>query len=132
MVENLERLTLSLTLSLDAGPDADDESRAELTQSLRRQLLASDVGRIQVVRSGVAPRGAKGDPVSLSTVAITLAPVAFKTLVDFVQGWLSRHQQTGLTIEYGGRKLVVSGNLSKQQRKELLAAFLGDRESEEP
>jgi len=119
MADKLEQLILSI----DAGPDADDESRNELTQSLRRELVELDVERVEAVHAGSAPPGAKGDPVTLATLAITLAPVAFKALIDVVQSWLSHRQDASVTLESNGKKLTITGNPSKQQQ-ELVAAFL--------
>lgn len=85
-----------LTLIVDAGSDTDYQERSELTRLLRQHLLEGPVDDVQLVRSGSAPIGAKGDPVSLSTLSVTLAPIAAAAVMSILQSWLSRDGWPGL------------------------------------
>ena len=112
-----------LTLRIDAGPEADGEDQVKLAQRLRADLLELDVDRVEQVRSGTAPRGAKGDPVTLATLAVTLAPVALKGIMEALEAWLSRHERASVSVESGGEKIVVTGSPSKEQQQ-LIEAFV--------
>jgi hypothetical protein len=107
----------TLTLHIDAGPEADAEEQAGLTDRLQRALGELDVEAVERVRSGAAPSGAKGDPVTLATLAVTLAPVALKAVTDLVQSWLSRHDRASVTLESGGAKITLTGTPSEEQMR---------------
>jgi hypothetical protein len=113
-------------LHVDAGPEADKEEQALIAQLLREELLELDVDGVEPVRSGAAPAGAKGDPVALGTIAITLAPMVVAELMKALQAWLSRHERASVTVESGSEKIVVTGSPSKEQQR-LIAAFVSRR-----
>lgn len=119
-----------LTLSLDAGPQADLQESAELARRLRQSLLDADVGTVDLVRTAAAPAGAKGDAVSLTTLAVTLAPVVLTGIITTLQSWLSRHERATVTVESAGEKLTLTGSLSREQQQ-TVAAFL-DRHRAQP
>ena len=103
-----------LLLHIDAGPEADQEEQAQLAQRLREHLLELEVDAVDQVRSGAAPAGAKGDAISLATLAVTIAPVALKALTDMLQSWLTRHERASVTIESGDTKLIMTGTPSPE------------------
>jgi len=108
---------------IDAGPEADKEEQAQLAQRLRDNLLELDVDTVEQVRTGTAPAGAKGDPLSLTTLAVTLAPMVLTEVMKALQGWLSRHDRASVSVEAGGEKIVVTGSPSKEQQQ-LIEAFV--------
>lgn len=112
-----------LTVTVDAGKSADDEDRAELVRRLRQELLEADVGSVEFAHSESIPAGAKGDPVSLSALIVSVAPAAITAVISALQVWLSRHDRTSVTIEGGGEKFTLTGTLSKDQ-KQMVEAFL--------
>jgi len=116
-------LPAQLTLHIDAGPEADEEEQARLIQHLRQTLLDTDVDTVEQVHSGTAPAGAKGDPVALASLAITLAPIALSGVVKALQAWLSRHERASVSVESGGEKIVVTGSPSREQQQ-LIDAFV--------
>jgi hypothetical protein len=71
----------------------------------------------------MAPAGAKGYPITLGALAITIAPVAIQGLVTLIQTWLSRHDHATVTIHSGGEKLTITGNPSPEQKR-MVSAFL--------
>jgi len=113
-----------LMLHIDAGPEADGEEQARLAQRLRENLLETDVDAVEQVHAGATPEGAKGDAVTLATLAVTLAPVALTEAMKVLQNWLSRHERASVTVESGGEKIVVTGSPSKEQQQ-LIEAFIG-------
>ena len=70
-----------------------------------------------------APRRAKGDPVTLGTLAVTLAPIVLTGLTKALKTWLARHERASVSLESGGEKLVLTGSPSKEQRQ-LVDAFI--------
>ncbi|HEY0796963.1 MAG TPA: hypothetical protein VGD64_14415 [Acidisarcina sp.] len=112
-----------MNLILDAGPGADQQEIAELGQKLRREIQQLNVDDVQFLRVGKAPAGAKGDPITMANMAVTLAPVVLTSLFSLLQMWLTRHDKSTVTIEMGGDKIVLSGSPSKEQRDILQAAL---------
>ena len=104
-----------VVLHIDAGAGADSEEQASLTERLLREIADLDVDAVERVRSGAAPAGAKGDPVTLATLAVTLAPIALKSVTDLLQSWLSRHERASVTLESGGAKITLTGTPSQEQ-----------------
>jgi len=105
----------SLRISIDGGSGCDEEELAVLGQRLRRDIQQLDVDAVEFVRGGAAPAGAKGDPITLASIAVTLAPVVLKSLFDLLQSWTARHNNTTVTIEMGADKLTMTGAPSKEQ-----------------
>lgn len=112
-----------LVFSISAGPAADQQELAELTQSLREDLVETDVESVEQVRGAAAPAGSKGDPVTLASLAVTLAPAALTGLITMLQSWLTRHERTSITLRKGDEVLTVTGTLSKDQQQ-LIAGWL--------
>jgi hypothetical protein len=104
-----------IVLHISAGPEADAEEQADLTERLQRELADLDVEAVERVRVGMAPAGAKGDPLTLATLAVTLAPVALKSMTDLLQSWLSRHERASVILESGGAKITLTGTPSLDQ-----------------
>jgi hypothetical protein len=112
-----------LNLHVDAGPGADPEEFADVARHIRNLLLDRDVPRVEFARAGELPTGVKGDVVTLSTLVVTLGPVALKGVIDILQSWLSRHERVTVTVESGGEKLTITGTPTREQQQ-TVAAFL--------
>jgi hypothetical protein len=105
----------SVRISIDGSAGSDQEELAQLGQRLRRDIQQLDVDEVEFVREGAAPAGAKGDPLTMASLAVTVAPVVLKSLFDLLQNWMSRHNSTTVTIEMGSDKLTMTGTPSKEQ-----------------
>jgi hypothetical protein len=105
----------SVRISIDNGAESDQEELAQLGQRLRRDIQNLDVEAVEFVRDGAAPAGAKGDPLTMASLAVTLAPVVLKPLFDMLQNWTARHNNSTVTIEMGSDKLTMTGSPSKEQ-----------------
>jgi hypothetical protein len=110
----MDRQPTTVVLHIDA-PEADSEEQAKLTERLQQELADLDVETVERVRAGTAPAGAKGDPITLAALAVTLAPVALKSVTDLLQSWLSRHERASVTLESGGAKITLTGTPSKDE-----------------
>jgi len=115
-----------LLLQIDAGSDADAAEQALFIQRLRANLLQLDVDSVDRVHSGAPPAGAKGDAVTLATLAVTLAPIALTGLMKALQTWLTRYDRATVTVESEGKKIVVTGSPSGEQQR-VIEAFLSSQ-----
>lgn len=118
---------MQLELHLDSIQDDDTEDLARLTQQLRQDLLEVNVHSVRPVRSAEVPPGAKGDALSLSALAVTLAPAALTALTNMLQSWLSRHERASITLESEGKKIVVTGSPSRDQQS-MIDSFIQGRQ----
>jgi hypothetical protein len=109
---------LKLLLHLDAGPDADEEEAAQLTQQLRNSLLDLDVDAVDPIHSAVAPARTKAvEAITLAGLAVTLAPIALKEVMKCIETWLARHDGASISFETNGRKITITGTPSKEQER---------------
>jgi Effector Associated Constant Component 1 len=117
--------SVHLLLNVDADSQIDDEERAEIAQRLRKELLDLDVHSVDMVRAGEAPEGAKGDPVTLGTLLVTLAASggALTSLISTVQSWLTRHERSSVTLKLGDDTLAITG-VSSEQQDRLIDSFV--------
>jgi len=118
----MERDPAQLTLTVDAV-GADTEDRTELARHLRQQLIEAEVDAVKFAPLENLPAGAKCDPLSLSVLAVTVAPAAITAMIGMLQVWLSRHDRASVTVESGGEKFTLTGTLSSEQ-KQMVEAFL--------
>jgi len=115
-----------LLLTISSAQDADERELAELSQKLRAAVLESEADIVEPMRADAAPARAKGDPFSLASLAITIAPAAIEGLIRIIQAWVSRHDRASVTIEAEGAKFTVTGDPSAMQQQ-LFDAFLAHR-----
>ena len=107
------------TISIDAGSDADEEERVDLTRHLRQGLLTlSEVERVESA-SIAAPPGSKAVPIDLQSIIVTLAASGgvLTTLIGFIQSWLTRREKGSVTVEIGGDKLTIVGPSSDAESR---------------
>jgi hypothetical protein len=110
----------STALRLQLNDGSDDEQTEKLTRRLRAELLELDeVKAVNSVRGSQLPDGAKGDPVTLGTLLVTLAASGgvLTTIVNTVQPWLLRNEKHSVTVEMAGDKLTISGPSSDEQKR---------------
>ena len=112
-----------MKLSIDAGSGSDTQELAQLSQRLRQEIQHLDVDTVGFVCEGTAPAGAKGDPMSMATLAVTMAPVVLTPLFGLLQTWLTRHDKATVTIEMGTDKLTLTGSPSSEQLKVIQATL---------
>lgn len=118
--------SLDLQLSVQAGPDADDEEVARLVQSLRTELLELDVERADPVASGNAPHDTRGvEALALGALLVRLAgrPETLMSLVRATRGWLSSHRGRSVRIEVDGDMLELS-DASAEEQDRLVRAWI--------
>jgi hypothetical protein len=87
--EQLPQFTLRLV-----APEGDIGELDDLTQNLRREMEESEVERVDLVRGGDVPEGAKAGLVTAhGELNVTLKPAALPNILGVVRDWLSRQNQ---------------------------------------
>jgi Effector Associated Constant Component 1 len=108
---------------------ADAERLAQLASTLRTELLALDVERVEHGRGATAPRGARGIDAVDAGVLLTSLTASAETvghLVGAIQGWLRRDRSAvprTVELTIGDSKVTVTG-AAREQQDTLIAAFL--------
>lgn len=115
-----------LFLVVESEQDADPDDVNRLVRRLRAELMDLDVESVATVASENAPPGAKGDPVSLGALLITLGTTGgvFAVLMETARDWLARQataQRISVTID--GDTIVLEKS-SEGERSELIDVFI--------
>jgi hypothetical protein len=77
-----------------AAPEGDAGELDDLTRNLRSEMEESAVERVDLVRGGDVPEGAKGGLVTArGELNVTLKPAALPNFLGVVRDWLSRQNQ---------------------------------------
>lgn len=120
------------------APDADDQRRAILTETLRQDLLALDVDSVTLASTGSAPDGSKGiDAATVGAILVVLTSSVelTKQVVAVARSWLSRGgpRNTGqvLKITMNGQSIELHAATVDQQQQ-LLDAFVAAAASPKP
>ena len=109
--------------------DATDEERDQMARQLLSELNELDVESAELAKGGVAPEGAKGDPITTGSIAIAVLPVVLPKIIETIQGWLLRGSNhtvkfkskvSGQTIDFEGSSedlQKILATLSKVKKK---------------
>jgi len=105
LMSNPELNQLNIEIS---ASDATVEDIDWLTRQLLSELRELDVESAQLTGGGTAPAGAKGDPISIGSIALELLPSVLPSVLGLVQAWLSRGQ--GRTVKFKGLGIEFEGS----------------------
>jgi ATP-dependent Zn protease len=113
-----------VAVRLEMGNGGDEELDLQARQ-LREELLLLDLDAVALGRDVSEPAGAKGDPVAIGTLIMTLGNSAVLVAAcRVIRAWIGRGQARRATIKYGeNRTLEITGATTEQQQ-ELISAFL--------
>lgn len=106
-----------ITLSIGGEAAIDHEELSRLGEGLWEDLIEAGAESVRGLRGGEAPAGSKGEPITLVSLLVTLAPTALTGLIAMLQSWLMRHERATLTLQRGEEKITVAGSLSQDQRR---------------
>jgi len=98
--------------------DATEEDLDKMTRNLLEELRESNV-ESNLVSIGIAPKGSKGDPVTIGTLAVDVLPAILPSLFGLIQAWATRGQ--GRTVKFKGKGFEFEG--SPEELQKLLAAL---------
>lgn len=100
--------------------NADPERLDELTGRLLRDLRDSGAESVERSSGGAAPDGTKGDAFTLGALALVAVPAFLPKLIDFLQAWSLRGEEsrkvkiktpTGLEVEFTPEKKLSQDEL---------------------
>jgi hypothetical protein len=97
-----------------SASDATVEDIDRMTRQLFSELRELDVESAELTRGGVAPAGAKGDPISIGSIALELLPSVLPSVVGLVQAWVSRGR--GRTVKFKGMGIEFEGSSDDLQK----------------
>jgi hypothetical protein len=116
--------TVSISIQASAGNIAEVD---RLSRELRRELLQLDVDDVALAPGGKAPADAKGDPVTVGMLIVSLANSAgLVGICQVARGWVNRDQGRRITVKDGKRTLEITGASSEQQQQ-VIDAFLAKK-----
>ena len=102
-----------------SATDSIEEDIDRMTRQLLSELREINVESADLVQGGPAPRGSKGDPVTIGSIAVVVLPAVLPKLAELVQAWAARGQ--GRTVKFKGKGIEFEGSPEELQR--ILAAL---------
>jgi hypothetical protein len=111
---NLTQLNIEISAS-----DANEEDIDRMTRQLLSELRDLDVESAELAKGGLAPEGAKGDPVTLGSIVVSSLPAVLPAVVALVQSWSARGQ--GRTVKFKNKDFEFEG--SPEEFQKLLATL---------
>lgn len=116
----------SVLLVVAPDPEADSEEADRLAHQLRTELDELDLESVTLIRADEVPRGAKGEPLTMGALLITLSTAGgvFTALIETLRDWLSRHTAADrISITIDGDTLALD-HATAQERHELIEAYV--------
>jgi hypothetical protein len=93
----MPRQPLDLTIVL--GDEVDDEEMDQLTRQLRDEIAELGVEGVRLAPGTALPPRAKGDPITIGSIIVTLASTGvFTGLIGLLKAWLVRRE--GRTVKF--------------------------------
>ena len=99
--------------------DATVEDIDEMTRQLLSELREMDVESAELTKGGIAPKGSKGDLMTIGSIAVAVLPAFLPNVVSLVQDWVERGQ--GRTVKFKGMGIEFEG--SPEELQKLLASL---------
>jgi len=100
-----------------AASEASEEEIDRMTRQLLSELRELHVESVELTKNGPVPKGAKGEPVTLGSIAIEVLPAVLPSVIGLVQVWISRRK--GRTVKFRGKGFEFEG--SSEELQKLLA-----------
>jgi hypothetical protein len=110
-MDNLPVTRLSIEISAE---DATQEDIDRMTRQLLSELRELDVEAAELAKDVVVPAGAKGDPITIGSIALELLPAVLPSVLSLVQAWALRGQ--GRMVKFKGKGIEFEGSLEDLQR----------------
>lgn len=89
-----------LNIEISAS-DATEEDIDRMTRQLLSELRELDVESAELTKGGPAPKGSKGELLTIGSIAIDLLPAVLPNVIGLVQAWVMRGQ--GRTVKFKGK-----------------------------
>ena len=115
-MESSEPVQFSIEVS---ESNAAVEDIDEMTRQLLSELREMDVESAELTKGGIAPKGSKGDLMTIGSIAVAVLPAFLPNVVSLVQDWVERGQ--GRTVKFKGMGIEFEG--SPEEFQKLLASL---------
>jgi hypothetical protein len=99
--------------------DATDEELDRFTRQLLSELRELDVESVELAKGDLAPKGSKGDPITIGAIVVSSLPAVLPAVVSLVQSWSSRGE--GRIVKFKGKGIEFEGPPEELQK--LLASL---------
>ena len=87
-------------LAISIRDNVDDEELDRLTRKLREEIEGFDVEQVGLASGGQLPPGAKGDPVTIGNIVVSLASAGvFTGLIGLFKSWALRREGRTVTLK---------------------------------
>lgn len=99
----------------------------EMTRQLLSELREMDVESAELTKGGIAPKGSKGDLMTIGSIAVAVLPAFLPNVVSLVQDWVERGH--GRTVKFKGMGIEFEG--SPEELQKLLDSLEVERSAKE-
>ncbi len=96
--------------------DTTEEELDKMTRNLLAELRETHVESVNLVSTGQAPAGSKGDPITIGQLAIEVLPAVIPSVIALIQAWVMRGQ--GRIVKFKGSGIEFEG--SPEELRKLL------------
>ncbi len=102
---------MELAVTLDAGPEADDQELDRLARQLHGEIEQLHVESVSLKSGGAAPPGTMaGEEITIGSLIVSLASAGvFTALIEMLKGWALRKEGRTIKIkaQVEGRSIEV-------------------------
>lgn len=116
MMDSSELIQFNIEVS---ASDAAEEDIDQMTRQLLSDLREMDIESAELTKGGLAPKGSKGDPITIGSIAIAALPAVLPNVISLVQEWVTRGH--GRTVKFKGMGIEFEG--SPEELQKLLASL---------
>lgn len=106
-----EPLEFSLEVQLVDKPE---EELDGATRQLLSELKEMEIESARLENNGITPPGAKGDPITVGTIALVVLPAVLPKVIELVQSWSLRGP--GRAVKFKGRGIEFEGSADELKR----------------
>lgn len=110
-------IDINLLININRRADDDNEQLEQLTLQLNEELRELDVDKVDLVRKGDAPVGAKGDVMTWGSVLVTLAPEILPSVINTIRSWITTHGGRSIRIKLGDDVLELKGIPDREEER---------------
>ena len=110
----------SVTVYIETPEDYDAEEKYDLSQNLLQELIHSPVEEASLASSSETLGGAKGDPITLGSIAVVVLPTLLPSLILLVQSWLLRQQDQSIKVKVGENEIEIPRDMPKADIKDYI------------